>query len=135
MSTFCFCQKMAFMTKIVSHSKQYYESCVWDFSVFVKQNITINENVSFIYHATGIHLPDGCEMALNRKKDNGVTIYQNDVIVNFLIFPCFSCLVYLLVLVSCQYPDWFWSYDHFLLKGLTRNPEIGNTLVWLLPSI
>ena len=30
---------------------------------------------------------------------------------------------------------WFWSYDNFFYNRLTRNSEIGNTLVWILPKI
>ena len=46
----------------------------------------------------------------------------------FLMF-CFSCQV------LWQYHHWFWSYDNFLYKELTRNQDIGNTLVWVLPNI
>ena len=38
--------------------------------------------------------------------------------------------------VSCQYHEWFWSsMTIFIFKKLTRNPEIGNTPVWILPNI
>ena len=30
--------------------------------------------------------------------------------------------------------SWFWSYNNFF-KGLTRNPEIGNTPTWVLLNI
>ena len=32
----------------------------------------------------------------------------------FLTLPCFSCQVWLLVQVSCQYRYWFWSYENLL---------------------
>ena len=70
------------------------------------------------------------------KNDNDVTVSSNDVIVNF-----FSCSFVSLVKFS------YWSMFHvniitgssvmtiFFYKGLTRNPEIGNTLVWVFPNI
>ena len=36
--------------------------------------VIVNENVSFIDHASRIRLPDGCKLAINQKKDNDVTI-------------------------------------------------------------
>ena len=48
---------------------------------------------------------------------------------------CFSCQVYLLAQVSCQYHHRFWSYDILFYKGLTRNSEIRNTPVWVLPNL
>ena len=36
--------------------------------------------------------------------------------------------------MSCQYHHWFYSCNNFLL-WLTRNPEIGNSPVWVLPNI
>ena len=40
-------------------------------------------NVSSIDHAYAIRLPDGCKLAINWKKDNGVTICRRDAIVKF----------------------------------------------------
>ena len=54
---------------------------------------------------------------------------------NFLTLSCFSCQVQLLVQVSCEYHLWYWSYDNFFHKELTRNPEIENFSVWILASI
>ena len=53
----------------------------------------------------------------------------------FLTLFCFSCQVWLLAQIPCQYHHWFWSYENFLYKGLTRNPELGNTPVWVLHDI
>ena len=53
----------------------------------------------------------------------------------FLTLFWFSCQVELLIQVSCQCRHWFWSYDSFFSKGLTRNLEIGNIPVWVLPNI
>ena len=54
---------------------------------------------------------------------------------NFFYAVCFSCKIYLLVQFSCHYYHWFWSYGNFFYKGLTRNPEIGNIPVCVLPNI
>ena len=40
-------------------------------------------NVSSIDHAYAIRLPDGCKLAINWKKDNGVTICRRDAILSF----------------------------------------------------
>ena len=104
-----------FWQKYYLYSKQEYESCVGDFlalfSCFVRWKVTINENVRLKKYASGIWLPDGFKLALNWKKDNDVTIYQHFVIFIFFDIACYSCQVYLLVQVSCQYHEWFWNYD------------------------
>ena len=60
--------------------------------------------------------------------------------------PSFMYISSLVVQVSCIYHHW-WSKFHvyiitgsgvitiFFYKRLTRNPEIGNTPVWVLPDI
>ena len=90
----------------------------------------------FIDHAFGIRLPDGYKLAINRKKDNDVTICWHGVIVQLF----WRCRV---SLVTFNY----WSKFHvnimignkvitiFVYMGLTRNPEIGNTPVCVLPNI
>ena len=35
------------------------------FSVFVRKKITINVNIRFVDHASGIHLPDGFRLDAN----------------------------------------------------------------------
>ena len=94
------------------------------------------ENISFTDYAYGIQLPDWSKLAIKRKNDHYVAIFQLDFIVNFF-WPCFVSLV------KFRY----WSKFHvniitgsgvmiiFLLKGLTRNPEIGNNPVWVFPNI
>ena len=74
-------------------------------------------------------------MAINRKNDNDITIFWHVVIVR-----CFwQCFIYL---VKFSY----WSKFHvnitgsgvmaiFFYKGLTRNPEIGNTPIWVFSNI
>ena len=70
------------------------------------------------------------------ESDNDVTIFRQDVIFRFF-WCCFVSRV------TFRY----WSNFHvniitgsgimtiFFYKGLTRNPEIGNTAVWVLPNI
>ena len=69
----------------------------------------------------------------NPKKDNDVKVFWHDVNVN-LFWRCSVSLVKFS----------YWSNFHiniitgsgiFFYKGLTRNPEIGNTPVWVLPNI
>ena len=85
---------------------------------------------------SGIRPPDCSKLAKNPKNDNDVTIFRHDVNVKFF-WRCFVSLVKFS----------YWSKFHvnimtgsgimtiFLFKGLTRNPEIVNTPVWLLPNI
>ena len=80
--------------------------------------------------------PDCFKLAINWKNDNDITICRYDVIVKF-----FWCCFVSLVKFS------YWSKFHvniitgsgvmtiFFYKGLIRNPEIGNTPVWVLPNI
>ena len=83
-----------------------------------------------------IRPPDCSKLAKNPKNDNDVIIFRHDV--NVIFFWC--CFV---SIVKFSY----WSKFHvniitgsgimtiFFYKGLTRNPEIGNTPVWVLPNI
>ena len=115
----------------------YSESCVRDFlvlfSVFVRKKVTITENITFADSVSGIRPPDCSKLAKNPKNDNDVTVFRHDLNVK-------SCFV---SLVKFSY----WSKFHvniitgsgimtiFFHKGLTRNPEIGNTPVWVFPNI
>ena len=83
-----------------------------------------------------IRPPDCSKLAKSPKNDNEVTTFRHDVSVKFF----WRCFVFL---VNFNY----WSKFHVniitgsgiitisVYKGLTRNPEIGNTLVWVLPNI
>ena len=83
---------------------------------------------------SGIRPPDCSKLAKNPKNDNDVTIFRHDVNVKFF-WRCFVSLVKFS----------YWSKFHvniisgsgimtiFFYKGLTRNPEIGNTPVWVCP--
>ena len=85
---------------------------------------------------SGIRRPDCSKLAKNPKNDNDVIIFRQDVNVTFF----WRCFVFL---VKFSY----WSKFHvniitgsgimtiFFYKGLTRNPEIGNTHVWVFPNI
>ena len=85
---------------------------------------------------SGIRPPDCSKLAKNPKNDNDVTIFRHDVNVKFF-WRCFVSLVKFS----------YWSKFHvniitgsgimtiFFHKGLTRNSEIGNTPVWVLPNI
>ena len=106
------------------------------FLVFVRQKVTVTENITFADTVSGIQPPDCSKLAKNPKNDNDVTIFRHDVKFNFFL----SCFV---SLVKFSY----WSKFHvniitgsgimaiFFNKGLTRDPEIGNTPVWVLPNI
>ena len=87
---------------------------------------------------SGIRLPDCSKLAINWKYVNDVIIFWNDVIVKF-VRRYFDVIF----LVKFSY----WSTFHVNIitgsgvmtisfyQGLTRNPEIGNNLVWVLPNI
>ena len=99
--------------------------------------VTINENINFTDYAPGIRLPDCSKLAINWKNDNDVTIFQHDIIIKFF----WRCFFFSLIKFS------YCSKFHvniitgsgvmtiFFYKGLTRNPEIGNTPAWVLPNI
>ena len=115
-----FLQKISvFCPKKYLYSKQQCESCVRDFlvllSVFVRQKITITENITFRDSVSGIQRRECSKLAKNPKNDNDVTIFRMASFPIFLTFFCFSCQVYLLDQVSCQYHHCVWNYDNFLL--------------------
>ena len=130
----------AFCPKKYLYSKQYCECCVTDFlvlfSVFVRQKVPITENITFADSVSGIRPPDCSKLPKSPKNDNDVKIFRHDVNVNYF-WRCFVSLV------NFNY----WSKFHvniitgsgiitiFFYKGLTRNPEIGNTPVWDMPNI
>ena len=94
--------------------------------------MTTIENVILIIYASGIWLSGCSKLTINRKNDNDVTTLRK-----FIKFfrPCSISLV------NFSY----WPKFHvnimtgvtriFACKGLTRNLEIVNTPVWVLPSI
>ena len=97
--------------------------------------MTLDENVSFTNHASGIRLSVCSKLTISRKTNNDVKIYQYDVIVNFFWRFC-------VFLVKFSY---WWKFHvdiitgsrvirFFLYKRLTRNPEIGNYPAWVSPN-
>ena len=83
-------------------------------------------------YVSGIRLPDCSKLAINRKNDNDVTTSRKFI---KFFWPCSISLVKFS----------YWPKFHvnimtgvtkiFAYKGLTRNLEIVNTPVWVLPSI
>ena len=83
-----------------------------------------------------IRLPDGSKLTTNWKYYNDATIWWYEVIFRFS-WSCFVSLV--------KFSYWSKFYINiitgsgviaiFFYKGLTRNREIGNTAVWVLPNI
>ena len=106
------------------------------FPVSVTKNVTINEIICIAEYASGIRFPDCSKLAINRKSCKDVTISRHDNIVKFF-------WRFFVSLVMFNY----WSKFHvniitgsgvmiiFIYKGLGRNPEIGNTPIWVLHNI
>ena len=106
------------------------------FSVFVRRKVTNNENINFADSVSEIRSTDCTKLAKNPKNDNDVTIFRYDVIINFFDVVLFllSSLVTgpsFISIPSLVLELWQFSF----YKGLTENPEIGNTPVWVLPKI
>ena len=94
--------------------------------------MTTIENVILIIYASGIWLSGCSKLTINRKNDNDVTTLRKFIkffrpcsisLVNFSYWPKFH--VNIMTGVT----------KIFAYKGLTRNLEIVNTPVWVLPSI
>ena len=79
-----------FYLKKYLYSKQYCENCVRDllvlFSVFVRQKVTVNENVHFTDYASGIRVPDCSKLVMHPKTGNDSAICWCDVIAFFFFF-------------------------------------------------
>ena len=95
-----FLQKISvFCPKKYLYSKQQCESCVRDFlvlfSVFVRQKVTITENITFSDSVSEIRCPDCSKLAKNPKNDNNVTIFRHEVNLKFfdVVFFLLSSLV------------------------------------------
>ena len=101
-----------------------------------RKKVTINENVCFTDYTSGIRLSDCSKLTVNWKNENDVTIFWHDVICWFFWRRFVSHVKFS-----------YWSMFHVktitgsgvikisIYKELTRNPEIGNTPVWVLPNI
>ena len=84
---------------------------------------------------SGIRLPDCSRLAVNWKNGNDITIFWHDVIFKFF-WRCFVSLV-----KFSYWPEFhvnvitgFGLMTISFYKGLTRNPEIGNTPVSVLSN-
>ena len=76
-----------FCPKNYLYSKQQCESSDRDFLVlfcsFVRQKVTIIENITFADSVSGIRSPECCKLAKNPKNENDVKIFRHDVNVDF----------------------------------------------------
>ena len=62
------------------------------FSVFVRQKVTITENITFVDSVSGIPPPDCSKLTKNPKNDNDVAIFWHEVNVS-LFWRCRVSLV------------------------------------------
>ena len=62
------------------------------FSVFVRQKVTVNENVSFTDYTSGLRLQNGSKLTINRKNDNDVTNSDTRPSSDFFDFAVFFFL-------------------------------------------
>ena len=125
-----FCKRLAFFVQKSTFTQSNL------FSVSVRQKVTITENITFAENFSGIWPPDCSKLTKNLKNDNDVTIFRHDVNVKFF-WRCFVSPV--------KFSHWSMFHVNiitvsgimtiFFYKGLTRNPVIGNTPVWVLPNI
>ena len=92
--------------------------------------------MTFADFVSGIRPPDCSKSAKIQKNYNNVTIFRHGVIINF----CWHCFV-----SRVKFSYWFKFNVNIIpssgimtisfYKGLTRNPEIGNSSSWVLPNI
>ena len=88
----------------------------------------------FTNHVSGIRLPDYNKFTRNHKNGSYTTICRNDVLVFFWRFRacpvkfsyCFKFHVNIITSLRVR--------TMFVYKGLTRNQEIENTPVYVLPN-
>ena len=87
----------------------------------------MNENVSFIDHASGIRLPDGWKLAkFPRWRRHLIFFWRCRVsLVKFSYWSKF----YVNIMTGSG------VMTIFIYKELTRNPEIGSTPLWILLNI
>ena len=100
----------------------------------MRQKVTFNENINFADSASVIRPPDCSRLVKNPRNDNSVTIFRRHVIINFFRH-CFVSLVKFSYWSKFDVNIITGSEIMTMTKRLTRNPEIGNIPVWVLPSI
>ena len=86
--------------------------------------------ICFTDYASRDWLPHCPKLAQNWKNYNDVKICRYDVIVNFFYIKFSYWFKFHVNIITGSV-----VMTSFLYKGLTRNPEIGNTPVWVLPNI
>ena len=59
------------------------------FSVFVRRKVTITENIIFADSVSVLRPPECSKLAKKPENDNDITIFRDDVIVNFFDFIFF----------------------------------------------
>ena len=86
MSTF-FCKKLAFYVQKSTFTQSNSVKAVLEvfqlFSVFVRQEVTITENITFADSLSGIQSPDCSKLVKNSKNNNDVTFSRHDINVKF----------------------------------------------------
>ena len=102
----------------------------------MKQNFSVNENVSIIDLVSGIKIPDCSKLAKNGKNGDEVIICRNEVTVKFF-WSCRNSFV--------EFRHWLKFHVNIMtvlglrqflfIRNLTRNPETKNTRVWVLSNI
>ena len=122
-------QKLAFFSKKIPLLKV----IVWE---LCSRFFTVTENITSADSVSGVQHPDCSKLAKNQKNDNDFTIFRHDLIVKHF-WRSFVSLV--------KFSYWFKFYVNivtgsgitsiFFDKGLSRNPEIWNIPVWVLPNI
>ena len=103
-------------------------------SAFSFCEVTINEHISVTNYVYEIRLLNCFKSTINRKNNNDVRICWQDIVVSFfdvILFVKFS-----------YWPKFYVNIitgsgvvTIFFYKELSRIPEIGNTLAWVLPNI
>ena len=79
-----FCKKLAFFVQISTVTQSNSVRAVLEiflvlFSVFVRQKLTVTENITFAHSVSRIRPPDCSKLAKYPKNDNDVTVFRHDV--------------------------------------------------------
>ena len=99
-------------------------------SVFVRQKVAINGNVRITDHLSKIWLPDCSKLVINWK--DVADIMSLSFFWRFLFYLSSLVTVPSFMSISLLVLE-LWLF--LFIKGLTRNPGIGNMLVWVFSNI
>ena len=134
-----FCKQSTFFGKIVLLLK----AIVWKlYKKFFSSTFSFCKTIGYCWwkckftdHASGIRLPDSSKLAINLKNDNDIAICRHDVNIK-ISWRCFVSLVNFSYLSNFHANIVTGSgvMTIYFYKGLTRNPKIRNTPVWILPN-